>query len=137
MEEGVGGLQRVGCRETKVVGAPFLVPLPSWDWADSSTSVKALSVTSEHSVAVEKFDPGPAGLVDFQSVMARALVWLENSTFAAWGCKACNWILRGLGPTAAGKPSEEIQQAFDEHDCSRFPRVIDSKAKRPRDSSSD
>jgi hypothetical protein len=27
------------------------------------------------------------------AAMARELVWLEDSTFAAWGCNTCGWIL--------------------------------------------
>jgi hypothetical protein len=75
----------------------------------------------------------PSDMVDFRSVMARALVWLENSTFAAWSCSACRWILTGSGPTADGKPPTEVQAAFDGHDCAKFAGMIGSRAKR-RDS---
>ena len=36
--------------------------------------------------------------------MARELVWLENATFAAWGCKACGWIMHGSPPPISGRP---------------------------------
>jgi hypothetical protein len=65
----------------------------------------------------------------------RELVWLEDSTFAAWGCRECRWILVGAGPTANGKPPMEAQEAFDKHDCARLLRMIDGRAKRSRDSS--
>jgi hypothetical protein len=56
------------------------------------------------------------------SFMARELVWLENSTFAAWGCSACNWILANPGTTLPGNPSTEVKDAFNKHDCTAFPR---------------
>jgi hypothetical protein len=65
----------------------------------------------------------------FQS-MPRKLVWLEDSTLAAWGCSACSWILVGSGPTANGKLPTEVQKSFDGHDCAKFARMIGSKAKR-------
>ena len=55
-------------------------------------------------------------------IMQRALVWLENATFAAWACRACNWILPGSRPTLSGTPPTEVQEAFDNHDCARFAR---------------
>ena len=66
--------------------------------------------------------------------MLRELIWLEDSTFAAWACKACTWIL----PSSRGVmgPSEAVKEAFEKHDCAKFARIADGKAKRPRDSRS-
>jgi hypothetical protein len=55
--------------------------------------------------------------------MPRALIWLENSTFAAWGCEACGWIMRGLRPTAANAPPLNVNEAFNKHDCAKYPRT--------------
>jgi|HubBroStandDraft_4_1064222.scaffolds.fasta_scaffold28595_3 hypothetical protein len=53
-------------------------------------------------------------------IMARALVWLEDSTFAAWGCNECGWI------TPSGRQSGEtppaVKEAFNKHECAKFPR---------------
>jgi hypothetical protein len=51
--------------------------------------------------------------------MARELVWLENSTFAAWGCAACAWVM----PGQSGKPPREVKEAFNQHECAKFPRL--------------
>ena len=56
--------------------------------------------------------------------MARQLVWLEDSGFAAWGCSACNWILANPSPRQA-------KQEFDEHACADFPRRTRER-KEPR-----
>jgi hypothetical protein len=55
--------------------------------------------------------------------MARELVWLENSTFAAWGCPECNWILPNPGRGVSDKPSARVKEEFDQHKCAEFPRV--------------
>jgi hypothetical protein len=49
--------------------------------------------------------------------MARELIWLEDSTFAAWGCSQCGWIVTNAGITAAGKPPARVKDAFDKHEC--------------------
>jgi hypothetical protein len=54
--------------------------------------------------------------------MARELVWLENRSFTAWGCAACGWIVPNLSPTPPGKPSVQAKEAFDKHECDKFPR---------------
>jgi hypothetical protein len=54
--------------------------------------------------------------------MARELVWLENSTFAAWGCIGCNWIMENVDATSSGKPSLRVKISFNEHECSKFPQ---------------
>jgi hypothetical protein len=59
--------------------------------------------------------------------MARELVWLENNTFAAWGCSACAWIVPNPGPTVSGKPPERVTDAVDKHECAKFPRVPESR----------
>ena len=58
------------------------------------------------------------------SAMARQLVWLEDSTFAAWGCSACSWVLANPSPSQA-------KQEFDEHACADFPRRTRER-KEPR-----
>jgi hypothetical protein len=57
--------------------------------------------------------------------MGRELVWLENSSFAAWGCSACAWIVPNPGATVSGKPPASVKDAFDKHECARFPRASD------------
>jgi|HubBroStandDraft_6_1064221.scaffolds.fasta_scaffold25895_5 hypothetical protein len=74
----------------------------------------------------------PIVLLDYAPIMARELVWLENISFAAWGCSACNWILMpSLGPIPSGKPSTATREAFDRHDCAKYPRHPSASAKRP------
>ena len=53
--------------------------------------------------------------------MARELVWLENSSFAAWGCSECNWIIANSSPKS-DRPSREVKEAFNKHDCAEFSR---------------
>jgi hypothetical protein len=55
--------------------------------------------------------------------MARELVWLENSTFAAWGCTECDWILPNPGRRVSDKPSAKDKEVFEQHKCAEFPRV--------------
>jgi hypothetical protein len=61
--------------------------------------------------------------------MARELVWLENSTFTAWGCTACGWIVPGTNER--GKPSLAVKTAFNKHDCAKYPRQTDAAPKKP------
>jgi len=56
------------------------------------------------------------------STMARELVWLESFSFTAWGCKECNWLIPGVRHTDSGKPPARVQEAFDRHECAKFPR---------------
>jgi hypothetical protein len=53
--------------------------------------------------------------------MARELVWLENDTFAAWGCSECSWIVNPETKRSE-KPSTRVKDAFNKHDCAAFPR---------------
>ena len=55
--------------------------------------------------------------------MVRELIWLENFTFAAWGCSTCAWIFPNPGETVSGKPPKKVQEAFDQHECAKFPRI--------------
>jgi hypothetical protein len=55
--------------------------------------------------------------------MPRELVWLENTQFAAWGCSACAWIVSPPVHEISGKPSTQVKQAFNKHECARFPRT--------------
>jgi hypothetical protein len=64
-------------------------------------------------------------------IMGRDLVWLEDYSFAAWGCAACIWIAPNLSLTRSGKASTAIRAAFDRHDCKKFPRHISTNEKRP------
>jgi hypothetical protein len=66
------------------------------------------------------------GLVSHKK-MARELVWLENSTFAAWGYSACAWLVPNPGATVSGKPPADVKDAFDKHECAKFPRVPESR----------
>jgi len=63
--------------------------------------------------------------------MDRELVWLENQSFAAWGCSGCAWIVPNLGRTPSGKASVAVRQAFDTHECAKFPHHPSPKEKRP------
>ncbi len=62
--------------------------------------------------------------------MARDLVWLENFSFAAWGCSACGWVMPS-GAQVSAKASAPIRAAFAKHNCSKFPRFIPLRGKRP------
>jgi hypothetical protein len=53
--------------------------------------------------------------------MERNLVWLENRTFAAWGCSECNWLLTNPGTDLSEKPATRVKKDFNEHDCAMFP----------------
>jgi hypothetical protein len=55
--------------------------------------------------------------------MARELVWLENSTFAAWRCTDCNWILPNPGLAVSDRLSAKAKEVFEQHKCAEFPRV--------------
>jgi hypothetical protein len=70
---------------------------------------------------IDSTPPQPVGQCP---AMARQMVWLEDSSFAAWGCSECNWILANLSPTQA-------KQEFDEHVCAEFPRRTRER-KEPR-----
>jgi hypothetical protein len=54
--------------------------------------------------------------------MGRELVWLENNTFAAWGCSECDWLLGNPGTKLSEKPSAQVKDAFNRHDWVKFPR---------------
>ena len=56
--------------------------------------------------------------------MARELMWLENPTFAAWGCSACAWIMPNPSPVVAGRPPSQVKEAFDKHECEKFSRIV-------------
>jgi len=59
--------------------------------------------------------------------MGRELVWLEDSTFAAWGCSLCAWIVPNPAAIVSGKPPTSVKDAFDKHECDKFPRAIQSR----------
>src|ERR1700687_5768435 len=59
------------------------------------------------------------------------LLWLENLSFAAWGCGACGWIALNPGHKLSGKASSTTQAAFDKHDCKKFPRHTVARERRP------
>jgi hypothetical protein len=61
--------------------------------------------------------------------MSREIVWLENNTFAAWGCSACGWIAPGTNVT--GKPPLTVKNTFNEHDCTKHPRHTGAAQKKP------
>lgn len=68
----------------------------------------------------------------------RELLWLENPSFAAWGCGACGWIELNRGRRLSGKASSTIQAAFDKHDCKKFPRrAVQENGSRPASPDSD
>jgi hypothetical protein len=54
--------------------------------------------------------------------MARELIWLENDTFAAWGCNACGWLVANPGPTVSGGAPAGVKEEFSNHDCAKHPR---------------
>jgi hypothetical protein len=57
-----------------------------------------------------------------KSAMPRELVWLENHFFAAWGCRACGWIVHGRTRAVGDKPPADVVEAFNQHECSKYPR---------------
>ena len=56
----------------------------------------------------------PGGLHSMRKFsMLRTLIWLENRTFTAWGCGACNWIMLNPGGLAeSGKPPAKVTGSF-------------------------
>ena len=52
----------------------------------------------------------------------KPLVWLEDSTFTAWACSACFWILPNPGLSESSGPPAKVAEAFDHHECANFPR---------------
>ena len=63
-------------------------------------------------------------MLKFQGKMARELVWFENSSFAAWGCTMCSWLLPNAGPSSSVKPPTTVKEAFNQHECAQFPRLV-------------
>jgi len=61
--------------------------------------------------------------------MVRDLVWLQNFSFAAWGCSKCGWIIP-TGPAVSAKASAPVCAAFAKHNCRNFPRHSASDASR-------
>jgi hypothetical protein len=61
--------------------------------------------------------------------MARKLVWLENRSFAAWGCEACNWLFQNIRAAVPRKPSTFALEAFNKHDCAEFLRQQQKNAR--------
>jgi hypothetical protein len=53
--------------------------------------------------------------------MPRELVWLENSTFAAWGCEGCGWIIPNPRSASSDAPSAAVKEAFNKHECQKHP----------------
>jgi hypothetical protein len=60
--------------------------------------------------------------------MPRELIWRENTSFAAWGCTDCNWVLPS-SPPASDKPPADAQAAFDGHTCTKT-RYVPMGAKK-------
>jgi hypothetical protein len=58
-------------------------------------------------------------------IMARTLVWLENGTFGAWGCDKCGW----LTPSRTESIEAPVKEAFNKHECAKFPRFTQSPAR--------
>lgn len=66
----------------------------------------------------------------FVAIMGKELVSLENGSFAAWGCKACGWIVPRW--KVSGKPPQVVSEAFEKHDCAKFPRTLPRKVGAPK-----
>jgi hypothetical protein len=64
--------------------------------------------------------------------MARELIWLENQSFAAWACNECRWIIRNPNPASPGKPCAKAIDAFNLHDCAKFPLAQRPETERSR-----
>jgi hypothetical protein len=47
--------------------------------------------------------------------------WPENSTFAAWGCDVCGWIMPNPRSASFDAPSAEVKKAFNKHECQKHP----------------
>jgi len=54
--------------------------------------------------------------------MSRDLVWRENSTFTAWGCSVCDWVIANPGVAEAEKVPAKVMDEFNQHECAKFPR---------------
>jgi hypothetical protein len=67
--------------------------------------------------------------------MGRKLVWIEEQHFWGWGCSACEWVFRPLGPLV-GESIDDMKRhygqlcdkEFTSHVCAEHPRVT----KNPR-----
>jgi hypothetical protein len=59
----------------------------------------------------------------FNVDLGRELIWLEDRSFAAWGCGVCNWIFHRPGLEGPAKPPE-VTEAFNKHECANFPRHV-------------
>jgi hypothetical protein len=59
-------------------------------------------------------------------IMARALLRLEDDTFAAWACGECAWIVPG--GRESGKPLLAVKEGFDKHECAKYPRFSRAQA---------
>lgn len=59
----------------------------------------------------------------------RELVWLENSSFTAWGCAACDWIISNPG-SPSDKSSPNVKEPFNQHDCDKFPHRLAHATRR-------
>jgi len=59
--------------------------------------------------------------------MARELVWLENNSFAAWGCSECHWLVVNPETKRSETPPLTVKDAFKKHDCATFPRFREWK----------
>lgn len=67
--------------------------------------------------------------------MSRELVWLENPSFAAWGCSACDWIVpNNISRAREPEPSTEVREAFRKHECAKFPHRSTTEKRPPRSS---
>jgi len=54
--------------------------------------------------------------------MPRELLWLEN-TLCGLG-SACAWIIAPSLHETSGRPSVEVKEAFNKHECEKFPRIL-------------
>lgn len=49
------------------------------------------------------------------------------STFAAWGCETCGWMMPNPRFSTSDNPSREVREAFNKHQCDKYPRKKDLK----------
>jgi len=64
--------------------------------------------------------------------MARELVFLENSTFAAWGCRECSWIIPNAAPELSDKPPASVQGSLQPTRMREIPSTITQKTGKLR-----
>jgi len=65
----------------------------------------------------------------------KQLIWIKTVELEAWGCSACGWTFRPVGPPV-GRDLEEMKenferqrdQEFSAHSCAQYPKDLRAHA---------